>query len=358
MKNNIQKNILDEKIKISFCLPVYNVGEYIQDCVDSIISQCLDLFPYEIICIDDFSLDNSYEIIKEIQKRVPQIKLFQNAKNKGVSYTRNHAITLAEGKYIWFVDPDDMLFPGAAIKLLTEIENKDGNVILGNYITSSDNIKYKDFAEKQEGIFRELLVENEEFLPQSQSGKKMCSVCTGMFKRKFLIENNLRFQEKMIAQEDTLFYYQFSLRVNDIIKYENPCYIYRQRATSVMHSKSEERSRKYYTSMCVMYDVYNEHLSKGDYKSKERLLEKIHHMRENITITLAGIPSTKFVRSEMKELKKKGIYPYPFRKQSFGWNGNLLRGVLFFLQPIKPFFWILHIIYKIYFTRIKEKDNC
>lgn len=356
MKKEI-KNVSDEEINISFCLPVYNVGKYIQDCVDSIISQCSGLFLYEIICIDDFSSDNSYEVLAGIQKRVPQIKIFRNDQNKGVSYTRNRAITLAEGKYIWFVDPDDMLFPGAVIKMLTEIENKDGNVVLGNYVTGSENIKYEDFAKNQGGVFKELLVEDEEFLPQSQAGKKMCTVCAGMFKRKFLMENDLRFQEKMIAQEDTLFYYQFSLRVNDIIKYENPCYIYRQRDSSVMHSKSEERSRRYYTSMRVMYDVYNTHLLKGDYKSKERLLKKIHHTRENIATTLAGVPNTSFVRSEMRELRKKGIYPYPFRKQSLRSNGNLLKRILFFLQPIEMFFWVLHILYKIYFQKTKRNLN-
>ena len=72
----------------------------------------------------------------------------------------------------------------------------------------------------------------------------MNSVWSGMFKKEFLTKNNLLFNEKMSAQEDTLFYYYFTLQTERIIKYSQPCYIYRYRESSMMNSRSPERTKK------------------------------------------------------------------------------------------------------------------
>ncbi|MBQ2815782.1 MAG: glycosyltransferase [Clostridia bacterium] len=350
---NNEFNNQTTKIDISFCLPVYNVENFLKDCINSIVSQCTDEITYEIIAVDDLSTDNSYKILEKLKDTNPQIKLFKNDENKGVSYTRNRLISLANGKYIWFVDPDDMLYPGVVKLFFDKIENSDLNVILGNYITCNEDADFKNFeATNQPTAFNILSVDKDNYLPKSETGNPMCAIWAGMFKKSFLKENNLLFQEKMIAQEDTLFYYEFSLRLDNIIKYSQPCYIYRQRKTSVMHSKSCERSIKYYVSMRIMYDVYNNHLINDDYKDKQVLLNKIHHMKQNLAITLAGIPDTEYVKQEMKGLKKEKLYPFPFRKQALKSNENLLIRLLFFLQPIKPFFWLLHIIYKLKFKRL------
>ncbi len=359
MEEKKQNSALEEETKISFCLPVYNVGLYIKDCIDSILSQCSDHFLYEIVCIDDCSSDNSYEVLSGLQKIVPQIKLFQNTENKGVSYTRNRAITLAEGKYIWFVDPDDMLYPNVVKLLFDEIEKRNYNVILGNYIICPEDAELSSYDEMTNTPhFDEMSTENEAFLPYDQlSLRKMNTVCCGMFRKDFLMKNNLRFKEKMIAQEDTLFYYEFSLRLDKLIKYQGLCYIYRQRSSSVMHSKSPERSKKYYLSMCILHDTYIEHLRGGDYKNKGILLGKLHHMRQNLAITLASVPDTKFVKTELKRLKKSKLYPYPFRKDALSTGENMLKKILVFLQPIEPFFWLLHTLYKYTFKNRKNHNG-
>lgn len=70
-------------------------------------------------------------------------------------------------------------------------------------------------------------------------------------------------------------------------------------------------------------------------------------MRNNIIITLTAVPDTKFVKEQIKELRKRKIYPYPFRWESLKTDENILRRVLIFLQPIELFFWILHMAYKL-----------
>ena len=329
-------------LKISFCLPVYNVKEYLTECINSIISQKLkerDCY-FEILCIDDASTDGSYNKLKEIEKKHSDIRVLRNDTNKGVSFTRNRLICEARGKYIWFVDPDDMLYPNIAFDFFELAENNKADVVLGDYIRFTDNNE----------ISSSLLSENEkrrsanqkDFLPSDKSGKKMCTVCAGIFNRDFLLKNELKFNEEMIAQEDTLFYYEFSLKAVEIIKCDFPCYFYRQRATSVMHKKSEKRAKEYYKSMFSMLNVYTKHLKENDYDDITILNKKIHQSKENIAFCLAMITDTKYVRTELKRLKKDKIYPYPFRKNALKSNEVYLLRVFRWLLPVEPMFWIFH----------------
>ncbi len=99
-------------IRITFCIPVYNVANYIESCIESIIANVKDINGYEILCIDDNSTDNSYAVLQSITQKYNKVKIFKNEVNIGVSATRNKLIQRAQGRYLWCVDPDDMLYPG------------------------------------------------------------------------------------------------------------------------------------------------------------------------------------------------------------------------------------------------------
>ena len=92
-------------IKISVVIPVYNVENYLEKCLDSILNQTLR--EIEIICIDDCSIDNSYFILEEYSKKDSRIVIIKNNINKGVSKSRNIGINISKGDYIAFIDSDD-----------------------------------------------------------------------------------------------------------------------------------------------------------------------------------------------------------------------------------------------------------
>lgn len=94
-------------IKISVIIPVYNVEEYLKECLDSVINQTLK--EIEIICIDDCSTDSSYSILEEYAKKDSRIVLIKNKENMGVGYNRNIGIKEAKGEYIGFIDSDDYI---------------------------------------------------------------------------------------------------------------------------------------------------------------------------------------------------------------------------------------------------------
>ena len=92
---------------LSICVPIYNVDKYIEKSLLSIINQSFQNF--EIIIINDFSNDNSNNILEKMQKEDNRIKIINHNQNLGVYHSRVEAVLNSNGKYILFFDPDDML---------------------------------------------------------------------------------------------------------------------------------------------------------------------------------------------------------------------------------------------------------
>ncbi|WOC52440.1 hypothetical protein BPO_1793 [Bergeyella porcorum] len=94
-------------MKFSILIAHYNNFEYFKDCFKSIINQTFQDF--EVIIVDDYSTDGSFEKIKELVKEDSRFKIFRNEENKGVGYTKKKCIELANGEICGFLDPDDAL---------------------------------------------------------------------------------------------------------------------------------------------------------------------------------------------------------------------------------------------------------
>ncbi len=95
--------------KISVIIPVYNVAPYVSDCLDSLIAQTLE--DWEAVCIDDGSEDTSWELLNAYAAKDERIRIFHQ-ENHGVGFARNRAISLAQGEYLFFLDPDDWVADG------------------------------------------------------------------------------------------------------------------------------------------------------------------------------------------------------------------------------------------------------
>ena len=90
--------------KVSVILPVYNVGKYLRQCMDSIVGQTLQ--EIEVICIDDGSADDSPQILQAYAKKDPRIKVVCQ-QNQGAGAARNRGLSMARGEYLSFLDSDD-----------------------------------------------------------------------------------------------------------------------------------------------------------------------------------------------------------------------------------------------------------
>ena len=149
-KNNI---LLDESIninnyisyppKISIVIPIYNGEKYIKPVLTSIQNQ--DLKNIEIILVDDLSLDRSLDIIREIMKTDPRIKLYLNNENKGILYTKCKGVNYSKGKYVIVLDEDDLFAQREVLSTLYELAEKDGLDMLGFSSLFTESYKKKAF---------------------------------------------------------------------------------------------------------------------------------------------------------------------------------------------------------------------
>ena len=124
---------------ISVIVPVFNGERYLSECLDSIVNQTLGIDKIELILVDDYSSDNSVNIIKEYISRYPSIKLYQHSNNLGVSSSRNTGLKYATADFITFLDCDDYISPNAFLRAL-EIFNHDEEIDLLIY-------KWEEFNE-------------------------------------------------------------------------------------------------------------------------------------------------------------------------------------------------------------------
>lgn len=117
--------------KITIIIPVYNVENYLEACLNSLVGQTLENI--EIVAVNDGSTDSSLSILNRFQKKYPEKLFVYTTKNHGVSHARNYGFTKAHGEYIWFVDSDDYVETDACEKLYDKALRDGNDLVLFNY---------------------------------------------------------------------------------------------------------------------------------------------------------------------------------------------------------------------------------
>ena len=134
-------------MRISVIIPCYNVEKYIESCLDSVEKQTYR--DIEVICIDDGSTDNTYELIKEKLKWLTVKSTLIRQENKGVAEARNHGLSVAQGEYVQFLDADDFLLHDKLNEqvLLIQKQNNKYDLIIAGYIK-----RYEDGSEETKSV--------------------------------------------------------------------------------------------------------------------------------------------------------------------------------------------------------------
>lgn len=213
--------------KISIIVPIYNVGEYLPICIESILNQTFEDF--ELLLINDGSTDNSYEICKKYKEKDSRIQIF-NQHNGGVSSARNIGLSNASGIYTIHVDGDDYV----EINMLKELYNLTNNgttdIVIADFYINTDksvtNIKQRSNG-KKENTIADIL-----------DGKLHGSVCNKLLRTSIYKDNNIRFDESIIMCEDLLFSIKFLLHVSSIKNAEKGYFHYVYRNNSCVNSRS------------------------------------------------------------------------------------------------------------------------
>lgn len=144
---------------VSILLPVYNAGETLADCLDSLLKQTYQ--PLEIIAIDDFSRDNSFQILRKYHKLDKRLKIYRNVKHYDMTITLNRCLKAAKGKYLTFMDSKDISTPDRIKKQVQYLQENDRTVAIGTQCIFIDENKKKvgksEFPQEHEAIYARLV---------------------------------------------------------------------------------------------------------------------------------------------------------------------------------------------------------
>ncbi len=146
---------------ISVTLSAYNVEEYIGDCLQNIINQTLK--DIEIICIDDGSTDKTLSILNQYAENESRFTVISKPKNEGLAIARNESLELAKGKYVTFVDGDDLMDLDLLRKAYELAEKDAADMVMWDYVTFINNDEIKDEKATKPTLLREK-VKNKEYL--------------------------------------------------------------------------------------------------------------------------------------------------------------------------------------------------
>lgn len=220
-------------IKISVIIPVYNMKKYIGECLESVIGQ--DFRDMEIICVNDGSTDNSIAILKEYATNDDRVKIIDYKENKGLSFARNCGIKNAKGKYIMFVDSDDMITENCLKDLYDRIESTQADGVTFDlqslYEDDLDQTDITKFTHRKSNYF-DVCTGQKLFTIQRQNDDYQLMAWLYMWKRDFLINNNLFFHEGILHEDDP-FTVCALIYAKRIIYLKKVCYLYRRRNDSI-----------------------------------------------------------------------------------------------------------------------------
>tara|TARA_R110001606_G_scaffold313626_1_gene460259 strand:- start:969 stop:1955 length:987 start_codon:yes stop_codon:yes gene_type:complete len=209
---------------ISIIIPVYNVELYIEECLSSILNQ--EFKDLELLLINDGSTDSSLEICKRISLANSNVKLFSQ-KNNGTASARNKGINNANGDYIWFIDSDDII-RGDSLTLISDILKKTNRDLLF-FNMSTFNVDNE--LKIEPNLKRNLIVKDTLIGENNISQFFNSSVCRYIYKRDFIIKNNLVFDINQYY-EDAYFNIKVFNKIKNILKIEETLYYYRIRINS------------------------------------------------------------------------------------------------------------------------------
>lgn len=238
-----------QHIFLSIIIPVYNVQNYIEKCLESIFLQNVDENLYEVIFVNDGTPDNSMTYVDRYSSR-KNVKII-NQENQGLSVARNNGLKLASGDYVWFVDSDDWVSSNSIKSiilestgnydvmsiLLTTVQEKNGAASRWNYnkfLSNQNVIGGKDYL-----FYDGRIGPTQQFI----------------YKRKFLSEHNLHYRPNVLHEDgefnSRVLYFAKSVRlINDY------CYFYLLRSNNSIMSTIKMKN---------MYDIIRNYNSLKDF---------------------------------------------------------------------------------------------
>ena len=240
---------------ISVIIPIYNVKDYVLDCLHSVANQTKKN-GVECILVNDRGTDNSMEIAEEFVSSyngMIDFRIYHHDKNKGLSAARNSGIREAKGKYLYFLDSDDTIYPNCLNIMFDSAEKYDADLVQGSY--ASDVPYMEQFSKHSLPLFSD----NHPFIKRTLLNYDVNPVMAQnrLVKKNIIVDNNLFFKEGIIHEDH---YWTFFLAkvINRICFIKDKTYYYRQTIGSITNRVNIEKEtlafRTLITDFCANID--------------------------------------------------------------------------------------------------------
>lgn len=279
---------------LSIITPVFNTAEYLTYCIDSCLQQGMEEDDYEIIFIDDGSVDNSALILDEYINKYSNL-IVVHKMNGGVSVARNIALDLAQGEYIWFIDSDDFIEKNVLPDIYELAQkSKPQRIHLNMYHMKSDY-----FTDEEEDLYKE-----RKLVP----GKRL--ICSAVYRTECINKNRTRFHPELRSNGDLVFSYELRKSIGDytnVATYEPLVYFYRKNGSSITYTPSAKKLNSSISLSSIMHEHALEYLDGfAEYTMVRYLYYSFHGM--------AQLP-----KDERKQwinlMREKKVYPLLANKE-------------------------------------------
>lgn len=221
---------------VSIVIPIYNVEKFLDDCIKS----CVVQKNTEIILVDDGSTDGSTNICMNYIG-YPNVKYVRQI-NMGLSEARNRGLMEASGKYILFIDSDDMIIPETVSNLLKVANSNDSDIVLFSYETVSETFKMEEiknnYANYKNLLSDKVSLSKKEILESLFRGEIQNYAWSMLVKRNIYINNAIKFPTNRTYEDIATTYLVVgnAMIITQLSSYK--CYLYRQRNGSITKTPS------------------------------------------------------------------------------------------------------------------------
>jgi glycosyltransferase involved in cell wall biosynthesis len=280
---------------VSIIVPVYNVEKYLEKCIDSILSQTFKDF--ELILVDDCSMDNSLKICKGFFQKDTRIKIITNSKNMGSSLSRKNGFEASSGKYIQFIDSDDWIESDMIERMAEEAEAENFDMVLCDF-----------FDDQSKEIMKDSIIVKSEKIKDIITSFGTCAVWNKLVRRE--IVDKIIFPDTSYSEDRyiTLQTIYFSNRFGYI---NLPLYHYVYNTNSITKKSVNEKQ------IMDLYDTYILILDFVKIKNIEHLEPELSNQINSIKLrilrdksargkcNIAKLPESNFHRWLLKETMKR-----------------------------------------------------
>ncbi len=244
---------------VSIIIPVYNVEEYIVECLESVLKQEYSDLEVVIVndCTPDHSMGKALATISKLKERINVI-VCEHEKNAGLSVARNTGVEHSNGEYVYFLDSDDTLFPNSISSLVAAVTHNE-DIIMGNFIRST--------SQSATPVSCESFSKNSEVFLSFITNRWNVMACNKLIRRKFMIENAIVF-EKGLLHEDELFSFVLALHAESMLIIDETTYWYRMREGAITSQYTERNVSSLMKTIQTVISMF-EHRSSSDIEEKQ-----------------------------------------------------------------------------------------